>query len=415
MRKQAGRIFFYSCIIVLASQISAQVFAQDFYVSLGAVLLCAAAFLLPDFDTVYVAGVSACGVVAVRVLASLITGSRTEASAFVPEWFFYILFGLLLHLAAQNPKIRRQIGYQIPVLIMIDTAANTMELLLRIGSRALRTENMVSILMIAVIRTFLSCSTIWFLRRYGKIVLQEEEKDRYRKLMLMTSSLNSEVIWMNKNAGMIEETMNTAYHLYRDMEERGMDEDLSKEALSIARNIHEVKKEYRLIVQGIAKALDQEMQSDTMQFSKLLYLLEEMVREWNRKEKRQIHLIQHMEEDFLTDKHYQLLSVFRNLYTNAREAEQNKDLRITLTQKRERDHQLFMIEDNGPGIPKEDVEEIFTPGFSTKINYATGETSRGLGLPMVKELVENSLGGVISVTSGETGTTFTIQVPAERL
>ena len=55
------------------------------------------------------------------------------------------------------------------------------------------------------------------------------------------------------------------------------------------------------------------------------------------------------------------------------------------------------------------------PGFSTKINYETGQVSRGLGLSLVKDIVESELGGSISVTSEDGCTDFTIRIPKENL
>ena len=56
------------------------------------------------------------------------------------------------------------------------------------------------------------------------------------------------------------------------------------------------------------------------------------------------------------------------------------------------------------------MEEIFVPGYSTKINYTTGEISRGLGLNLVKDLVENSLLGQIHVTSRPGYTCFEMKI-----
>ncbi|GAB7386446.1 sensor histidine kinase [Bacillaceae bacterium] len=67
---------------------------------------------------------------------------------------------------------------------------------------------------------------------------------------------------------------------------------------------------------------------------------------------------------------------------------------------------LLAVEDNGPGIPEETLPLIFTRGYSTR-----GE-GRGYGLSLVKNQVENVLGGKLHVHSavGE-GTSFVIQIP----
>lgn len=70
---------------------------------------------------------------------------------------------------------------------------------------------------------------------------------------------------------------------------------------------------------------------------------------------------------------------------------------------------VLEIEDNGPGIPKEILDRIFDPFFSTK------STGRGLGLSAVRGIVR-SHGGVLDVQSTVgRGTLFRIAFPAGTL
>ena len=65
------------------------------------------------------------------------------------------------------------------------------------------------------------------------------------------------------------------------------------------------------------------------------------------------------------------------------------------------------ISDDGCGIPKEDLNRIFEPFFSTK----TGQGGTGLGLSITYSLV-HEIGGQIAVSSEvDVGTTFEIQLP----
>ena len=69
----------------------------------------------------------------------------------------------------------------------------------------------------------------------------------------------------------------------------------------------------------------------------------------------------------------------------------------------------IVVEDSGPGIPKEKLNLIFQKDYSSK------GPKRGIGLYMLKQTVTN-LKGTVAVDSfvGE-GTTFTIRVPIIRM
>ncbi len=69
--------------------------------------------------------------------------------------------------------------------------------------------------------------------------------------------------------------------------------------------------------------------------------------------------------------------------------------------------------DNGFGIPEKYIDKIFERFFRVKDEKTRYITGTGLGLPIVKGLVD-SLGGIIEVTSavGE-GSTFTVLLPLQ--
>ncbi|MBI2280342.1 MAG: GHKL domain-containing protein [Bacteroidetes bacterium] len=101
----------------------------------------------------------------------------------------------------------------------------------------------------------------------------------------------------------------------------------------------------------------------------------------------------------------QLNRLFSNLIKNAIQAipENQKD-KIEVVAGCKKNNYIITITDNGGGIPKELQEKIFTPNFTTKT------TGMGLGLAMVKNIVEN-LNGTIDFTTSNKGTTFKIEIP----
>lgn len=103
----------------------------------------------------------------------------------------------------------------------------------------------------------------------------------------------------------------------------------------------------------------------------------------------------------------QMIRVFTNLIKNAIQAiPDNRTGHIHIEMKSDNGKVSVAVRDNGIGIPENERGRIFTPNFTTK----TG--GMGLGLAMVKNIVELS-GGSISFdsTAGE-GTTFTLLLPS---
>ncbi|MFH1219090.1 MAG: ATP-binding protein [Candidatus Eisenbacteria bacterium] len=106
----------------------------------------------------------------------------------------------------------------------------------------------------------------------------------------------------------------------------------------------------------------------------------------------------------------QMRSVVANLVKNAFEAmPEGGTLTITTLQapvgKSLQPGARIEISDTGAGIPQEIREKIFDPYFTTK------STGTGIGLALAFRIVSDHQGR-ISFTTGETGTTFTVDLPA---
>jgi len=109
----------------------------------------------------------------------------------------------------------------------------------------------------------------------------------------------------------------------------------------------------------------------------------------------------------------QLEQVLINLMVNARDAllsqrEKNPGLNPWIAVHTEHDnrHVRIWVEDNGGGIDPRLLERIFEPFFTTKpIGVGTG-----LGLSVSYGIVEN-MGGRLSVTNGEHGARFCVELP----
>lgn len=87
---------------------------------------------------------------------------------------------------------------------------------------------------------------------------------------------------------------------------------------------------------------------------------------------------------------------------------------VTARTRRKRDNVLIEVEDSGRGIPAEDLPRIFDRFFRSEASRAAGEGGFGLGLAILRSIVE-SMGGDIHVSSTvDEGTTFTVRLPKGR-
>ncbi|MCF7834259.1 MAG: GHKL domain-containing protein [Candidatus Pacebacteria bacterium] len=102
-----------------------------------------------------------------------------------------------------------------------------------------------------------------------------------------------------------------------------------------------------------------------------------------------------------------------NLITNAIDAyeEVESDKKEVLIATNIKNAELiFSVTDYGMGIPKENLQKIFEPFFSTKKEIETKGT--GIGLSMTKDIIEKNFKGKISVQSDITkGTSFVVSIP----
>jgi signal transduction histidine kinase len=97
--------------------------------------------------------------------------------------------------------------------------------------------------------------------------------------------------------------------------------------------------------------------------------------------------------------------VIENLCKNAVDAMEGSG-RIVLTLTEEPGKVVIEVADNGKGIRKKDINNVFTPGFTTK------KRGWGLGLSLAKRIVEEYHKGRIYVKQSEVGvgTTFRIEM-----
>jgi two-component system nitrogen regulation sensor histidine kinase NtrY len=103
----------------------------------------------------------------------------------------------------------------------------------------------------------------------------------------------------------------------------------------------------------------------------------------------------------------QLIRVITNLVKNATQAipKEQKNKLVSVAIKKIDNEVVITIKDNGTGVEKHNLNSIFEPKFTTK------SSGMGLGLGIIKNIIENYKGTITFETKLGKGTTFTVTLP----
>ena len=103
----------------------------------------------------------------------------------------------------------------------------------------------------------------------------------------------------------------------------------------------------------------------------------------------------------------QLIRIITNLVKNAIQAipEEQENKAIKVSVKKESNNAIISVKDNGKGIQLQDYDRIFEPKFTTK------SSGMGLGLAIIKNIIENYNGTITFESKLGKETTFIVSLP----
>lgn len=108
-----------------------------------------------------------------------------------------------------------------------------------------------------------------------------------------------------------------------------------------------------------------------------------------------------------------LESVLKNLIGNAiKYAARGKWLMVTAHATKNRKEVQIKVSDHGPGIDSSDLPHIFEPFYRGQDVFGSQNSGAGLGLSLVERHIQAHKGRVTVETSEESGTAFTLYLPA---
>jgi two-component system, sensor histidine kinase and response regulator len=73
----------------------------------------------------------------------------------------------------------------------------------------------------------------------------------------------------------------------------------------------------------------------------------------------------------------------------------------------------FSVQDEGPGIPREEINLLFRPFSTTSVRASNGERSTGLGLAIARRIVEGHRGEISVDSEVGKGSTFRVVLPRQ--
>ncbi len=103
----------------------------------------------------------------------------------------------------------------------------------------------------------------------------------------------------------------------------------------------------------------------------------------------------------------QLIRIITNLVKNAIQSipDEQEFKQVFVSVNEHNEHVLIQVQDNGSGIDYENRDHVFEPKFTTKTS------GMGLGLGIIKNIIENYKGTITFETELGKGTTFTVSLP----
>jgi signal transduction histidine kinase len=120
-----------------------------------------------------------------------------------------------------------------------------------------------------------------------------------------------------------------------------------------------------------------------------------------------IHFECSEKEIFMLMDRTQLIRIITNLVKNATQAisEENENPSVLLSVSKENSNVIIEVKDNGIGISEDNKTHIFEPKFTTK------NSGMGLGLGIIKKIIENYNGTITFESAQNIGSTFTVTFP----
>ena len=416
-RERLETLFTLILLTAFLGQVEIRPFSDYFRFSLGVPALALILLFFPSAPPLVYSLTAGAVMLVLRGLLAAAGPQEMTLALYVvslaPVMVFYLVYGCLF--TALKARARAARGPSLFfTLLVCEVMSNLGELAARHWFFAQPLEQAVFfVVLVGFLRSGATAAV------YRLSIFWRERQDRamhaarYRRMLLFFSNIKTDLLFFRKSMDDIETAMKYSYGLYEKLK----DGEFGEEALSVSRRIHEVKKEYQRLMASMEKVLSGEYIEQPMRLTDIFSLVRASTETLLSTQNIPITVTFSCAGEWTIRHYYTIISILNNLVINAVEAMADRmgGGHVEATAVCEGEFCVIRVLDNGPGIADDLLDCIFEPGFSTKFDPATGEMSTGIGLAHVKIIVENHLGGTISVRSGPEGSEFRIAIPGSAM
>ncbi len=256
--KKIKTTFIVATCIALASQINISLFVPGFTITLSVIILPILLYFNKEFNPIELTFVT--GIISPLYRGLMLYVSNNSLidtlKLIPPDILFYFAYGILFYFLYWRRTKANLTNFFVSVVIS-DFVSNVLEISVLLNFKGYRYEIFQDLAIIAFVRTIIAVCVILIFRYYNFLLVREEHEERYRKLILITSKVKNEIYFMNKNEVDIEDVMKKAYYLYKSLSQNNYPFELRTASLDVAKDVHEIKKDYLSVVKGLEDMFDE--------------------------------------------------------------------------------------------------------------------------------------------------------------
>ncbi len=332
---------------------------------------------------------------------------------YFPVLTFYVFFGLMFKFLSVRSYYNQPFNFFLSLWVC-DSVANILEAMVRRTWETTSFEELVStIIIVGGVRTVMTLLTYYTVKHFHSKIKKQEQDKYFQELVFFISKLKTELFFLSKSRSDIEETVAYAHEHYNLIEG-----DAEKAPyLKIAKDIHEIKKDYLRVITGMNVVFGGDSNIKFMSIKDILFILKDNISKLILDQGKKIEVVVNYNDHFVTPEFYTVISILNNLAVNSIDAiplygRIEFNVRCDYLEK----VIVFEVIDTGEGIPDEKKDMVFDVGYTTKYDKMTGKMSTGIGLSHVKQLVSEIFCGEVLIESGiENGTKAIVRIPRNRL